>query len=676
MFLPIYGGCYFVWGACLVFFQAILLLGYWFVHKTIQRFGVTRYRMIFLILVFVPFLFFPGRLITLAHNNPSSFLMGDIVWKLSLTIGPVFFVLSTVSTSLQMWLSKSFIKEKNNPYKLFASSNAGSLIALLSYPFIFELFLDLHQQQQIWRIGYCALAFLTITLFKIVPIKPNSQEKNTLSTPIPKTQSLTWILLSAASAMMFMAVTNIITSAVGPIPLVWIMPLGIYLITFILSFKKNPWDPGWIQKYIAIVLTVGAYAYFYLDNQFLPLQDKIIWLGLITFLTCLYCHNKLASSGTRSGYSLTNFYITIALGSFLGGIFTTWIAPLLSNFFIEYLVALTFIVCALWIQTIQTHQSNRKKFYILKLVSTLFVPLCLIYFLVKEGQNNDPHILYKSRNYYGLYEVFESDKIRSLIHQTTMHGAQLQDKRILLEPSSFYSRTSPIGEIFRSKLFDSRSMGVIGLGVGTLAIYTEPGDVMDYYELDPEIYLIAKKYFTYLNNAKGNIRFFFGDARLSLAKETEKKYGILVMDAFGGSSIPTHLLTKEAILNYQERLSENGILLFHISSNSVNLEPVLSGLASDLHAYVAFRSTPGSPYGLPSMWVALTWNKAQYNKLVIGLKWRPILSLSKKIHRLWTDQYSSILPILNYPAIQSIFSLRKVSEDLRGAFISTSPVNE
>jgi len=274
------------------------------------------------------------------------------------------------------------------------------------------------------------------------------------------------------------------------------------------------------------------------------------------------------------------------------------------------------------------------------------VPVLLAFFWTADLTGNYGCV-YRVRNYYGVTEVQDRQGARLLIHGTTIHGMQLTSEGLRLEPSYAFSRTSPVGEVLSSDKFNFRDIAVIGLGAGTLAVYTRPGQTMDFYELDPEMYTIAKKYFSYLSGAQGKLRFFFGDARQTLAQEKDRKYDLLIVDAFGGDAIPFHLLTTEAINLYVQHLNKGGIILFHITNRYIRLEPVLTHAAKIFQAYGGFRITSGQPYGTGSAWVAFSWDRGQFQKLVTDLHWYPLVYFIKEQHRLWTDGYSNILPLIN-----------------------------
>lgn len=667
LFLPVYGGSYFVWGACLVFFQALLLLGYLFVHFMTQRFGIRTYRKIHLAITLLPFLFFPGQALKIDSVSSSLFVAGDVFFRLLVTIGPVFFVLSTVGVALQAWLSGSSLEQKINPYALYATSNAGSLGGLLTYPFFFEIVFDLKQQETIWRIGYVALALCTVFLFKKIPIDHVPEAKSEQGQASSFSDQMLWLLLSAASVMMFMAVTNIITYAIAPIPLLWIIPLGIYLLAFILNFKAKPWCPAWIKKNIFVFLIGGSFLFFLLQKKsFAAVEIEFFVFCLLLFVMCLYCQNQLVTHKPVSARELTLFYLMLSLGGFLGGILTSWVMPLISKNIMEYLLALTLIVIAVWmIAKKESGKSPMGWLDKLRAGSLVIIPVFLCVFWVPQilGKN-PPGVILKMRNYYGMYEIGEFNQIRILVHGTTLHGAQLRAPGLEQEPSSFFSRTSGVGEIFATYGPGLRTIGLIGLGVGTLSTYTLPGQTMDIYELDPDMDWIANNYFSFLKNAKGKINLIYGDARRSLEQLPDRKYDLFIVDAFGGDSIPFHLLTKEAIAKYREHLNPGGFLLFHISNRYIRLEPVLIKVAEESNAQIAYRITSGKPFGIPSVWAVMTWDEAQYRSLLMEKNWDPIALRIKERHRVWTDGYSNIFPVIDFEKIKQSLLNFKLTNDL------------
>ncbi|MFI5205785.1 MAG: hypothetical protein ACHQVK_02500, partial [Candidatus Paceibacterales bacterium] len=345
LFLPNYGGSYLVWGACIVFFQAVLLAGYVFAHAFLQRFGTSLYLKIHLCLLFIPFLFFPLRDFHLSFARAPLPLVFDIFWRLMATIGPVFFILSTMSLVTQSWLSSSHLKERHNPYGLYAVSNSGSFAALLTYPFVFEQYLTNTEQLQIWRVLYLILVFGNCLAWAMIKTERRRTAEGGISAigPVSRRQLLRWLVLGAAGVAMFLSVTNIITYEVAPVPLLWVIPLGIYLMAFILNFKKNPWCPSWIVRYIGPMIGIQAMMYFLSLKLFLPALLVIPLLCVFLFFTCMYTQNQLILSKPLTSGRMTLFYVMISLGGFLGGILTSWVIPLISDSLVEYLMGLLLV---------------------------------------------------------------------------------------------------------------------------------------------------------------------------------------------------------------------------------------------------------------------------------------------------------------------------------------------
>ncbi|MDE2028774.1 MAG: hypothetical protein KGJ11_09575, partial [Candidatus Omnitrophica bacterium] len=341
LFLPNYGGSFLVWGACIVFFQAVLLAGYIFAHTFLQRLGAWRYLRLHLWLLLAPLLFFPLRDVHLSFARPALPLVFDIFARLTVTIGPVFFTLSTMSLVTQSWLAASFLKGRLNPYRLYAVSNLGSFMALLTYPFFFELFLTDTQQLQIWRILYLVLAFVSILAFRVVKIDHSRLQQKTAveAQPVALDKILRWLGLGAAGVVMFLSVTNMVTYEVAPVPLLWVLPLGIYLMAFVLNFKQNPWCPSWLIRWIGPIIGLQTMLYFLAQRHWLPVVLMIILLSLLLWCTCMYIQHQLVLA-KPTAERMTFFYVMISLGGFLGGMLTTWIIPVISDTLTEYLVGL------------------------------------------------------------------------------------------------------------------------------------------------------------------------------------------------------------------------------------------------------------------------------------------------------------------------------------------------
>jgi len=688
LFLPHYGGSYLVWGACIVFFQAILLGGYVFAYAFIRRLGISSYLKVHLWLLFIPLLFFPLRDFHLSFGNFSIPLVLDIFWRLMITIGPVFFVLSTMSLVTQSWLAASGLKERHNPYGLYAVSNLGSFAALLTYPFFVERYLTNTEQLQIWRILYFVLVFgncLAWALIKTQPMQKGTVPLGSSGQPPSMGTMLKWLCLGAAGVVMFLSVTNIVSYEVAPVPLLWVIPLGIYLSAFIFNFKKNLWCPSWIVRHIGPIIGLAAMMYFLPLKLFLPAILVIFLFCVFLFLICMYTQNQLIVNKPASAEHMTLFYVMISLGGFLGGILTSWIIPLISNSLIEYLAGLLLVslmipasslklsrwklcLCALlaagaflaWPYYVKTY--HLRSFVLLwvavwfsfaglardrKFIVSALAGIILATPILESIWQNE-HFIIKKRNYYGIYEVYDNkDGIRVFVHGTTLHGIEFADQQRRPLPLGYYSPESAIGSLLIADIFQAKRVGVVGLGAGTLSMYAKPDCPVDFYELDPDVKSLASKYFWYLESAPGEVNVILGDARISLNKAPDGAYDLLAIDAFSGDAIPTHLVNKDVLTEYRRKLAPRGAIVFHITNRYLNLEPVLAKIAEDSGAYIAIKDVGDQGVNMRSIWCVLTWDDDRFLNLITRQDWQPLEIATQDMGRLWSDDYSTILPIIN-----------------------------
>ncbi len=681
IFLPNYGGSYLVWGACVVFFQAALLLGYLFAQYFIDRWGMERYRKAHLALVFLPFLFFPGRDLIVRYSGEQLPLVADVFLRLMTTVGPVFFVLSTMSVTWQVWLSRSALPQRQNPYALYSVSNLGSFAALFTYPFVFEYFLPLNDQVLLWRVAYFIFTALNLAAFFLVKVKDEDPKKEKAE-PVTRNEVLRWLTLGAAGVVLFLSVTNIITYEVTPVPLLWIIPLGIYLLAFVLNFKKKAWCPVWITKNIGFIVGLSVSLFFVVQQAIFPPIISILLLCFVLFLLCMYCQNQLIVHKPKSSRSLAFFYVVISLGSFLGGFLTSWIIPLVSLNTVEYLVGLLLIAAVRvfdkkekklsvwpvaagvgWIMLLAFWPKMFPQYSLIGMAVLLtavwfiasalvqlrwgfFIALAVITLASAQLEvvYKRHGYIHKHRNYYGIYEIYDGTQLRTFIHGTTLHGVQLREGPLKPVPIGYYSPASAVGEIMIENQETFRHVGLIGLGAGSLAGYGNPRQSYDFYELDPDVYQMARKYFTYIDGSPSRNRYIFGDARLSLEK-AQDLYDAIIVDAFGGDSIPVHLVTRDVIEKYRARLNENGMIIFHATNRYLGIEPILAKVGQALGAYVCYKDTPDGGLNLRSIWVVMTWDAKRFEHLMRDKGWKMFDRARFENYPVWTDQYSSILPI-------------------------------
>ncbi|MDD5129856.1 MAG: fused MFS/spermidine synthase [Candidatus Omnitrophica bacterium] len=688
--LPDFGGSYSVWGACVVFFQAVLFLGYFFSYCWLKKAGMKHLRRFYFVLFLFPLFFFPGK--SFSFGNPVNLgipLVINVFWYLFFSIGAVFFALSTVSVILQSWLGNSDLAEKNNPYVLFAVSNLGSFTALITYPLFFEVFLDLDQQLWFWRAMYFLLAGLIILATYLVKVSGHHKADSKIfkMNGISKNNCWEWVLFSAAGVVMFLSVTNIITYEVAPIPLLWVVPLCIYLASFVLNFKRKSWYPAWIEDKFYLVFAWSVLLFFIILMRILPFILEAVVICLFLFYICMFCQYRLYKTKPVDLDNLPLFYLIISFGGFLGGLFATWVMPVISTSINEYLVGLTLIALALSIGVKPRLMGWRNLAFVVYIWLTLIIwpmifkeynlwGLIIIFLIFKicykrlfkypralflstliilslapfiDSIWKDTNLVFRYRNYYGLYEVYVKNQKYVLMNGTTIHGVQYQDKHRENIPLAYYHKFTPVGELLNS-FGGNKNIGVIGLGAGSLTAYAQAGQEVDYFEIDPDVYFIANNLFTFLKHSKAKINLIFGDARVQMKEAPAKRYDMLVVDAFSGDAIPVHLLTTEAIQEYRKHLTDKGMILFHISNRYLDFVPVLLSNANYLDAYAGCKSNAtlkGNSSFFTSTWFVLCWDMNTFNRLLLDFQWSKHAPGKSRLMRPWSDKYSNMLLIMN-----------------------------
>jgi hypothetical protein len=662
--LPGFGGSYLVWAGAVLFFQVALLLGYGYTHLAAHSWKIRHYSVAQIIFPFVPLLFFPLKLSDLVPDYRLSFQL-EIIWLLTRTVGPAFLVLSTISVMAQNLLAASDQPERNDPFFLYGTSNLGSFLALLTYPFLFEPFFKLDTQVLIWEAAFVVLAVAQAAAILLLR-GPGWTEPEPAPTPAPEEQAgrtnwrgLTrWFLLSAAGSAMFLSVTNIITFELAAIPLFWMLPLGIYLFTYYLNFKKNPWCPALLKKGFILTLPAGLFLFMLVaQGKGMPAWALFLSHLAVLFLFCMYCQNELLVSRPRATRDLTGFYFALAAGGAVGSALVSFVMPLVSTMMLEYLLGFLMVAAAMalapgehrwrpldaiavlaaapvvawpwlyedknaiaqffqsflqglssWLEKLDYESWSNYLMVAAGLVlaasyiflrdrpRAIFASLVLALILSYwiDDFRQERSIIYKHRNYYGISMVYDDGGKRYLRHGSTTHGAQYLDPEKKAIPLTYYHPLTGIGELLSSGLFPFTDMAVVGLGTGTLASYAGPGQNLDYYEIDPDIKYVTDHYFSYTKNSRGNLDFKFGDARLSLAKAKDARYDLIVLDAFNSDSIPVHLLTTEAFSLDFERLKPGGLLLVHISNRALNLEPMVFANARALGLQALYKDTEES----------------------------------------------------------------------------------
>jgi hypothetical protein len=618
------------------------------------------------------------------------------VWLLlilTVSLGAPFVLLSSTGPLLQVWFSRTSHPSAHNPYFLYAASNAGSLIALLSYPLLIEPGITLQGQTRLWSVGYIVLAGLGLISAAHLKLPDSSAETRASVVPLPRVDRRTivrWILLAFVPSSFFLALTTYITTDIAAVPLLWVIPLVLYLLSFTLVFGRRTWiaHSAWV-RWQPVGLIVLAVIDFWGPSASGP------WLLpfhlLIFFATAMVCHGELAATKPPPS-RLTDFYLWIAVGGVLGGVFNAIVAPVIFDSVLEYPLTIL-IACAVrpWLAREARSRSTRWDIALILAACavmvwtrlgdpdrpataavlfssavvavaclrmsrdparfTLAIGLVVVARIITAEAR--PGILLQERNFFGVREIREDfdKRMRWLMHGTTNHGAQSTDPAKRGEPVTYYYRGGPIGDVFRSfPTRPGRRVAVIGLGAGNLAAYAGAGEEWTFYEIDPDIARVAMDttYFTFLRDTPAKVHVVLGDGRLSIAKAPDQYYDMILLDAFSSDAIPTHLLTLEALSVYRSKLANGGLLAWHLSNRYLDLEPVLgriirnAGLAGLIRANVD-RTVELESSGYPTIWAAMATNSSQLGALRTDVRWRP-LRIRDGVG-LWTDDYSNIFSV-------------------------------
>jgi hypothetical protein len=641
--LPMLGGSSAVWLTCLVFFQTTLLLGYLYAHW-LNRSAFTRARqslhIAFLVLAAVTL----APPVLLKSINGTTHPVTTIFTTLTTTIGLPFLLLASTSPLLQVWLAR----REGGPvwYRLFALSNVGSLLALLAYPTLVEPHLTLKLQRSLWAMGFLVYAILCAILARRA--HTNAQPSpQTESTAAPTSHAVRWLwfLLPMIAAMQLSAVTSHLTVNIAAIPLLWILPLTAYLLTFILAFEfPTLYRRAIVVRLLVLMLASLGYALSKAETSF-PIGLNITFFLIECFLACLFCHAEAYALRPQRTSETTLFYLLIAAGGAAGTFFIGIASPLL--FSANYDLAIAFLltaVLALWV----TWRDGWPQRLLWSTASVLLLGLLV---MLHNGYKHEA--IFLARNFYGSLRVkqtstpAQSAPVRMLLNGTIQHGTQLFAPGKAKIPTTYYGPDSGIGlALLHCCEGRHRNIGVVGLGAGTLAAYGALGDRIRFYEINPLVQPIAQNLFTYLRDSEARITFADGDARTSLILEPAQNFDVLVVDAFSGDAIPLHLLTTEALALYRRHLTPSGILAFHVSNQYLDLAPEIAQLATsaDMTARVVDSPASESRGAYRSTWVLVSNNTAFFDRpdiAAVALPVDPIPGL-----RTWTDDYSSLLPIL------------------------------
>jgi hypothetical protein len=717
MLLPLLGGTPAVWNTCMLFFQAALLAGYAYA-LIISRWPFRRQLVLQLLLLALAFVSLPIGLSASwvssvpATSNPSIWLLTC----LTALVGLPFFIVSSNGPLLQKWFSRTGLTSASDPYFLYSASNAGSLVALLAYPVLLEPHFSLGSQSRIWTGGYAALLLLVgacgFALWRLyrneitdAPLDPrwtapladsiaSSIEKRTVAPSVRR--RLRWVLLAFVPSSLMLGVTNYISTDVASVPLLWVIPLALYLLTLVFAFARRQL----ISLHALALILPGATLVFLL----IYLLDITAGPGVMIsfnlvyfFLAALTCHSQLAADRPSTTH-LPEFYLWMSLGGVLGGVFNALLAPVIFNSVTEYPLVML-LACLLLPSAAKRTAARRTRWMdfllpagvllftlllglvvnrvvsgkLAGLVVAFAVPMFIIYpfrkqplrfvlclgamllgasFVTVVGKKT----LHTERNFFGVLRVNRnaSDTMHTLIHGSTIHGRQftIADRRC--EPLSYFHRTGPLGQVFAA--FQSspaaKDVAIVGLGTGATAVYARPDERWTFYEINPAVVNIARnrRYFTYVVDCEQvPFNVVLGDARLKLREAPDARYGLIVLDAFSSDAIPLHLITQQAIDLYLSKLAPGGLLVFHVSNRNLDLSPVVADLAlsHDLSCIALYDPMLVPIEGKdPSVWVVMARSPADVAELSNSSNAR---ALTGDDHRdVWTDDFSNILSVFKW----------------------------
>lgn len=716
--LPWFGGTASVWTTCMLFFQMALLLGYCYSHFITKRLRLKHQWILHAVLLVVALAFLPVQPSEIWKPDGSEDPTWQMLLLLAATIGFPFFLLSTTGPLIQAWQSKTH--SQKSAYRLFAVSNFGSLLGLLGYPFFVEPYLKLGDQSLYWSIGFGVFAVMCLwsgwQLFSgsaddaqageaeenanqsVSGASVSSSEmlKPDQAGDFPRPSLLNcvaWTLLAFAASAMLLATTNQMCQEVASVPFLWVLPLGLYLVTFIICFENPRWYRRWFffpLMFVSVFLAIGLLE----EGISLPLPLQVAGYATVMFACCMTCHGELANAKPAEE-NLTLFYLMVSVGGALGGIFVVIVAPRIFSAYFEFQVSLILSIALSVIAMLMYPGANKARpvdqvdvwgargVWFSRVCVWLAVPLAIagigatVNNMFQEGNElGEADVLFRTRNSYGTLHVrsYRNDDgneySRNLINGRIKHGAQLSyglESAAVPIPSSYYSPTSGIG-VAVDLLGDingdgSLKFGVVGLGTGSMASWGIEGDSFKFYEINPACELVAREYFSYLSNTEAHerVEVVIGDARIQMenyfARHGSEEFDLLVIDAFSSDAIPMHLLTRECFQLYCDNLSDRGILAVHVSNRYLDLETVVFNLANEINRQ-AFLIETYEDSGIEKMiedfdngadessWVLVVRDPELVMLIADGGKWTPWQSPMPTT--VWTDDFGSLTDVMDW----------------------------
>jgi hypothetical protein len=697
MVLPQFGGSPAVWNTCMVFFQAALLAGYVYAHAVSEWLGVRLQALLHLGLLALPFAALPIGFPVCAAGGGDPAL--QLLARLLAAVGLPFFVVATTAPLLQRWFAATIHRRAGDPYFLYAASNAGSLLALVSYVTLVEPNLTVRHQARLWAAGYAVLTSMTFACVCVHRRLPVPAPEPAVDARIDARERLVWVALAFAPSSLLLGVTTYLTTDLAPVPLLWVGPLALYLLSFILAFAGLP---AWVLRACTLALAPAIVATLALSvaPSGVPLWAKFLVHLATFFLAATACHAELARRRPPAS-RLTEFYLMMSLGGALGGVFNALIAPVVFSWVAEYPLGLAFATLLVPVAgggAIRRGSRSR----VVRLLDValplllggasyavprvwgpefptwlLLVPLaaCLSFMLrplrlalglatvaagIADLQDAGRNLVLRERSFFGVLRVSANFPagMNTLAHGNTMHGMQRRSPvpSVRRVPLLYYFPSGPIGQVFSAynRTPVVGRVGVVGLGVGSLAGYGITGQEFTFFEIDPAVEQIARNpaLFHYLEDCRAHWRVVCDDARNSLGREPDGAFGLIVLDAFNGDAVPVHLLTREALRLYLAKLADGGLIALHVSNNYLDLEPVVRELARDAGVVGLDQNETTIPPNetdqgkMPSHWVVLARRRADLAALAGRPGWRPLAGHARA--SLWTDDHSDFFSLLRW----------------------------
>jgi SAM-dependent methyltransferase len=669
--LPWFGGTPAVWNTCMLFFQMLLLAGYAYSDWSIAKLRPRAQAILHCVLLVASLAVLP--IIADASWKPGG--DEDPVWRilalLGATIGLPYFLLSSTGPLIQACFARRYGGER--VYRLFALSNLGSLLALLAFPFAIEMLISTHGQAVGWSVGYGLFVLLcgACVILAAGAQTAGVVRKETVDQGAPPSLSEQglWLTLAALGTIMLLSVTNHITQNIASIPLLWLAPLTLYLLTFILCFEGRGWYRRWIFVVPFLVLLPAMAWGLQAHSGVLDIKKAIPLYCVGLFVSCMFFHGELALAKPAPRY-LTRFYLMVSLGGAVGGVIVGVVAPRVFSAYYELPVSLVvggLIAAYLLFRrsavagalekildslgagfpgSVSASSLSRTLVLLLSLGSTAYTGWYV--YLYQHEYLADTTVLMQ-RNFFGMLRVQESgegkDRVRNLVHGVILHGKQSYDPEYQKKPLTYYAEDTGVGRVFAALAGAPLRSGIIGLGAGTLATYGRPGDVMRFYDINPQVIEVARKEFTYLSDSAAKIEMVLGDARLALEREPVQNYDILVVDAFSSDAIPVHLITLEAMDTYLRHMKPGGVIVFHVTNRYLDLKPVVKLLAEARGLTAKNIADDGETrFGSSTDWVLVARHR-EFFKAATLVGEATEIEIPAKLS-VWTDDFNNLIQVL------------------------------